>query len=89
MKEIKPDEQDSLILNSTLTLRKTIREIRTKTYVNFMFEKNRISWDSFTVFNQPDHSIDKNEFKKLESIKVIRDPTTENEVWNKIILMKN
>ena len=38
-KELEPDEQDSLFVNSTLRKPKTIKELLTKTYVDSLHDK--------------------------------------------------
>ena len=51
----KLDEQNSIILNSTLTSPKTIIELPTKSYVDSLHESNRNRCDISSVFNDQDN----------------------------------
>ena len=52
--KLKPDGQDSLILNSTLTSPKTMREFPTKLYVDGLHKSSRNRLDIPTVLNDQD-----------------------------------
>ena len=78
--ELKIEEQDSINLNSSLTSPKTIIEIPTKSYVDSLSEKRRNRRYFSTVLNDQDKEFDNNNITKLDSITVIRDPTTDNKL---------
>ena len=78
--ELKIEEQDSINLKSSLTSPKTIIEIPTKSYVDSLSEKIRNRRYFSTVFNDQDKEFDNNKLTKLDSITVIRDPTTDNKL---------
>ena len=77
------DEQDSIILNSTLTSLKTIIELPTKNFVDSLHEINRNRRDLSSVFNDQDNEFDNNILTKLDSVTVKRNPNLDNEVANK------
>ena len=77
------DKQDSIVLNSSLTLPKTIIEIPTKNYVYRVHESSRNRRDLSSVFNDQDNEFDKTKLTKLDSITVNRNPSSDNEVSNK------
>ena len=62
-KKLKLDEQDSIDLNSSLTLPKTIIEIPTENYVDSLHESSRNRRDLSSVFNDQHKEFDNN--KKL------------------------
>ena len=72
-----------MILNSTLTSLKTIREIPTKSYVDSLHEVNRKRRDLLSVFNDQDNEFDKNKLTNLDSITGNRSPSSYNELANK------
>ena len=76
-------EQDSIILNSTLTSPKTIIELPTKNYVDSLHESSRNRRELSSVFNDQDNEFDNNNFKKLDSVSVNRDPSSDDELANK------
>ena len=78
------DEQDSILLNFTLTSPKTIIEIPTKNCVDSLHESNRIRHDLLSVFNDQDNEFDKNKITDLDSVTVNRNPISDNEVSIKI-----
>ena len=80
---VKLDEQDFIILNSTLTTPKTIIEIPTVTYIDSLHESCRNRRYLLSVCNDQDKEFDDNELKKLDSIKIKRDPSSDNELANK------
>ena len=77
------DEQDSILLNSILTLLNTIIELPTKSYVDSSHESSRNRRDLSSVFDDQDNEIDKNKLTNLDSVTVNRNPTTDNELSNK------
>ena len=81
--KVKLDEQDSIVLTSTLTSPKTIIEIPTKSYVDSLHESSRKRRELSSVFNDQDNEFDNNKLTNLDSITVIRNPTSDNEVANK------
>ena len=74
-----PDEKSNLnergyiLLNSTLTLPKTVIELPTKSYVDSVHEINRNRRDLSSVFNDRDTEFDNNKLTNLGSITVNRD----------------
>ena len=58
--KLKLDEQDSVILKSNLTSRKTIIELPTKSYVDSLHESRRKRRDLSSVFNDQDKEFDSN-----------------------------
>ena len=81
--KLKLDEQDSIVLISSLTLPKTIIEIPTKNYVDSLHESSRNRRDLSSVFNDQDNEFDNNKLTILDSITVNRDPSSDNELANK------
>ena len=81
--KLKLDEQDSIILNSTLTSPKTIIELPTKSYVDSLHESYRNRRDSSSVFNDRNNEFDNNKLTNLDSVTVNRNPSSDNEVSNK------
>ena len=87
------DNQDSIILNSTLKSPKTIIEIPTKTYIDRLHEENERSrrdlgidfYDESNdlVKNNQDNDLNDNKITNLDSITVNRNPTSDNELSNK------
>ena len=82
-KKLKLDEQDSIVLNSFLTLPKTVIELRTKSYVDSLHESSRNRRDLSSVFNDQDNEFDNNKLTNLDSVTVNRNPSSDNEVSNK------
>ena len=84
-----PDEklylgkQDSIILSSTLTSLKTIKEIPNENYVDSLHESSRNRRDSSSVFNDQDNELDINKLINLDSVAVYRDHSSDNELSNK------
>ena len=81
--ELNLDEQDSKIPISSLTSPKTIVEIPTKSYVDSLNEINRNRRDLSSVFNDQHNEFDSNKLTNLDSIKVNRDLSSDNELANK------
>ena len=81
--ELKLDEQDSIVPNSTLTSPKTVVEISTKSYVDSLHEINRNRRDLSSVFNDQGNKPDKKKLASLDSVTIIRNPSSDNEVSNK------
>ena len=77
------DEQDSILLNSTLTLPNTIIELPTKSYVDSLHESSRNRRELLSVFNDQDNEFDNNKITNLDSVTVKRNPTSNTEVSNK------
>ena len=73
-KKMKLDEQDSLVLQSTLTSPKTIIELPTKPYVDNSHETNRNRRDLSSVFNDQDNEVDNIKSTILDCVTVNRDP---------------
>ena len=81
------DEQDSIILNSNLTSPKTIIELPTKSYVDRLHESIRNRRDLSSVFNDQDYEFDNNKLTNLDSVTVNRNPSSDNELAKKKMLM--
>ena len=87
------DNQDSIILNSTLTEPKTIIEIPTKTYIDSLHEENERSrrdlgidfYDesSDLVKNNQDNNFNDNKLTNIISITLKNNPSDNNHVSNK------
>ena len=87
------DNQDSIILNSTLTSPKSIIEIPTKPYIDSFHEENERSrrdlgidfYDesSNLVKNNQDNDLNDNKLTNLDSLSINREPTSDNELANK------
>ena len=75
LEKLKFDEQDSTFPNSTLTSPKTILEVPTKAYVDYLSENDRSKRDLPTVCNDRDNEFGNNEVTVLDSIGVIRNCT--------------
>ena len=78
--KLRLNEQDSVVLNSTLTLTKTINELPTKSYVDSLHESSRNRRDLSIVFNDQGNEFDKNKLTNLYSITVNRNPNLDNEL---------
>ena len=85
--KIKLDEQDSIILSSTLTSLKAIIELPTKSYVDSLHESNRSRRDISSVFNDQSNEFENKKLSKLDNVTVKRNPSSYNEVANKETLM--
>ena len=81
--KLKLDEQDSIVLNSTLTSPKTIKELPTKSYVDSLHESSRNRRDLASVFNDQDNEFDNNKLTNLDSVTVNKNPNLDNELANK------
>ena len=87
------DNQDSIILNSTLTNPKTSIEIPTKAYIDSLHEINERSRRDLglsfyneevdLVKNNQDNNLNDKKLTNLDSISVNRDPTSDNELASK------
>ena len=62
------DEQDSIVLYSTLTSPKTIKEIPTKNYVDSLLECSRNRRDLSSVFNDQANEFDNIKLFNLDSL---------------------
>ena len=71
---LKPDEQDTINPNSTLTTPKTIFETPTKSYNDSLHKKSRNKRDLSSVFNYQENEFDNNILTMLDSISVNRKP---------------
>ena len=80
--KLKLVEQDSTILNSSLTSPKTIIEIPIKAYVEYLTENNRNRRVSSTVYDDQDNEFDIIKLTNLYKISVFRNPTSDNELAN-------
>ena len=69
------DEQDSIVLISTLTLPKTIIELPTKSYVDNKFNNPIIIKDTANV-NFKDKNLDNVRFVKVKSLPAVREHLT-------------
>ena len=91
--KLDPHNQDSIILNSTLTSPKTIKEIPTKSYIDSLHEENERSrrdlgidfYDESNdlVKNNQDIDFNDNKLLNLDSVTVNRNPTLDHELSNK------
>ena len=81
--KLKLDEQDSIVLNSTLKSLKTIKKLPTKSYVGSLHENKKNRRDLSWVFNDQDADFDNNKLTNLDSVLVIRNPCCDNELANK------
>ena len=81
--QLKLDEKDSLIPNSTLNAPKTIIELPTKSYVDSLHESSRNRRDLSSVFNDQDNEFDNNKLTNLDSITVTRNPSSDDELPKK------
>ena len=87
--KLKPDERDSISLNSSLTSPKTITELPTKSDVDSLHETNGKSRDLSSVFNDQDNEYDNIKLTNLDSVTINRNPSSDNELSNKIKLIMN
>ena len=72
--KVKLDEQDSIVLTSTLTSTKTIKELPTKSYVDSLHETNRSRRDLSSVSNDHDKEFNINQLPNLDSVSVKKIP---------------
>ena len=77
---LKLDEQDSLVVNFTLTSSKTIVELPTKSYVDRLHAIHRNRRDLSSLFNERDNEFDNIKLTNLDSVSVNRDPCSDNEL---------
>ena len=82
--KLKFDEQGSIVLNSTLTSPKTIIELPTKSFVDSLHEIIRNRRDLSSVYNNQDNEFDNIKLTNLDSITANLDPSSDNEVANKV-----
>ena len=73
--ELKLDEQDSIILNSTYTFPETRIELPTKKYVDSLHESNWNRRDLSSVFNDQDNEFDNIKSNNSDSATVNRNPS--------------
>ena len=83
MKKTKLDEQDSILLNSTLTSPKTIIELPTKSYVDSIHESSRNRGDLPSVLSDQEIESENKNMTNLDSVTVDRKPSSDNELSNK------
>ena len=79
----KLDEQDSIVLNSTLTSPKTVIELPSKSNVDSLHEINRNRRDLSSVFNDQKKELHNEKLTNLDSVTVNRNPSLDNELANK------
>ena len=82
--KLKPDEQDSLLLNSTLTSPETVIELPCKSYVDSLHESSRSRRDSSSVINDQNNEFDSTKLTNLDVITGNRNPNLDNEPSKKI-----
>ena len=78
--KIKLDEQDCIILNSTLTSPKTIIGIPIKSYVETLHENSRKRRDLSSVFNDQDNEFDNFNLINLNNVSFNRKPTSDQDL---------
>ena len=83
-RKLRLDEQDSIVLDSSLTLPKTIIELPTENYVDSLYVKSRKRRGSSTVFNEQKIEFDKIKLTNLCSVTVNRNPSSDKEVSKKV-----
>ena len=83
--ELKLNEHDSIIPNSTLTSPKTLKELPTKSYVDSLHESRRNRRDLSSVFDDQDRDFDNKKLTNLDSVTVNRTSSSDNELANKKI----
>ena len=76
------DEQDSIVLSSTLTLPKTKIELPTKSYDDILHENKRKRRDLSTVFKDQGNDLNDNKLLNWNSITVNGIPSSDNELAN-------
>ena len=76
--EVRLNEQNSIVLKSTLTLPKTITELPTKSYVDSVQKNKRKRPDLSSVFNDQDNELDNNKITKIDSVTVNTNPNLDN-----------
>ena len=82
IEELNLHEQDSIVLECTLTSPKTVKELPTKSYNDSLLEINRNRRDLSSVFNDQDNEFDINKLSNLDFRTVNRDPSSDNELAN-------
>ena len=81
--QLKLNEQDSILLNSTLTSPKTIIDLPTKNYVDSLHESSKNRRDLSSIFNDQDIEFDKIKLTNLDSVSFNRKPNLDNQLANK------
>ena len=81
--ELKCDEQDSVIVNSTSTSPKTIIKTFTTSNVHSLPENNRKRSDLSTAFNDQDNEFDNNNLNNSDAITFNRNSNSHNELSHK------
>ena len=81
--ELNLDEQDSVILSSSLPSPKTIIEILTKSYVDSFHESSRKRRELSSMFIDQDNEFDLNKMNNLDGVTVKCNPSWDNELANK------
>ena len=73
-------EQDSIVLNSSLTSPKTIIELPTESYVDSLHKIIRCRRDILSVFNDQSSELDIKKLTNIYSVKVNREPISDGEL---------
>ena len=81
--KLKINEQDSIVVNSSLTSPKTKIELPTKSYVDSLHESSRNRRGLSSVFNNEDKEFYINKLNNLDSVTVNRNPSSDNDLANK------
>ena len=77
------DEQDSILLNSTLTLPNMLIELPTKSYVDSLHESSRSRRNLSSVFSDQNNEFDNDKVTNLDSVTLNTNPNQDNELSNK------
>ena len=80
--KFKLDDQDSIILNSTLTSLKILIELPNKSAVDSLHESSKNRPDLSSVVNDQDNEVGNKKLTNLDFVVVNRNPTSDNEVTN-------
>ena len=83
----KLNEQDSIVLNSTLTSPKNVIDLPNKSYVDSSQESRRNRRDLSPVCKDQDNEFDKIKLTNLYSASFNRDPNSDNDLAIKSISM--
>ena len=76
-------EQNCIVLTSTLTSSRMEIELPTKSYVDNLHEINRKRRNLSSVFNDQDNEFKNNKLINLDSIRINREPSSDDEPANK------
>ena len=83
--KLKLDEQDSIVLNSTLKSPKTIVELPTKSYVDSLHQSSGKRRDLSSLYIDQDKEFDNIKLANSDSVSVKRDPNADKELAKKCI----